>query len=159
MEPFDLALVERYRRKPDWRRYVSLIQAAAAAGNDWARYVMATWFLHGFREGRIRVNRPRALRLLRSASRSCPNAMVELARILEDGIDVRRDHASARRLLVKASEFGSVHALIHLAWIYGEGVNVRADHAKARRLMRRAAKLGLTIDSDDNVVARTRKQR
>jgi TPR repeat protein len=151
MEPVDMALVERYAPHPDWRKYVLLTTAASDAGNDWATYIVATWFLRGFQSGRIAIDRPRAVRLLKKASRSSPHAMVELAHCYEDGDGVRRSPARARDLLTKAAEFGSVFALLHLAWIYGEGVGVRANPGKARRLVKQACRSGLTVDPDGDL--------
>ncbi|MEO6771641.1 MAG: hypothetical protein ABI467_01300 [Kofleriaceae bacterium] len=147
MEPVDMALVERYSHRPDWATYVSLIRTASAAGNDWATYVLATWFLRGFPDGGIAVNRPRALDLLKKSARSSAHAMVELAHCYEDATGITRSPARARALLEKAARFGSVFALFHLAWIYGEGVGVHANARKANGLVKRAARLGFSIDN------------
>jgi len=152
MEPVDMALTERYRRKPSRERYEQLVRLAAAGGNDAARDIHATWLLRGFKEVRLRPDVPAGIRLLRLASRSNPHAMVELARRYEEGTGVPRDLPRARRLLQKACRYGSVFARIHLAWIYGEGVGVPRDPRKARRLMQEAARLGLAIDGDENII-------
>lgn len=153
MEPVDMALVERYSRRPNWRRFVQLVRFASAGGNDWATYVLATWYLRGFARGRISVDRPLAVKLLRSAARSSPHAMVELAHCYEDANGVRRDLKRARALLEKAARFGSVYALLHLAWIYGEGVGVQPDTRKAAQLVKRAARFGLVLDEHGDVMA------
>src|SRR5688572_13031929 len=111
LEPFDMALIQRYSSRPNWPQYSSLIEAAAEAGNDWALYVQASWFVRGLPELGVKPDMKKAIKLLRISARSCPHAMIELARCYEDGVHVVRDLAEARRFLVKATEYGSVFAL------------------------------------------------
>jgi uncharacterized protein len=152
VEPVDAALVEYYARPPSWRRYAALVRLASSAGNAWATYVVARWYLHGFAKTGVRRDIPTAIRLLRRAARSSPHAMVELALCHEDGIGVSTSYARARALLERAASSGSVYARVHLAWMFGNGVGVRRDETKARRLMREAARFGVVVGPNEQPI-------
>lgn len=142
-EPFDEALIEFYGTKPDHAGYRRLVERAAQAGDDRARYAMATWYLHGAPELGVKKNHRVARTWLEAAARSSALAMHDLAFAHETGrLGLRRDARAAYRLYRKSMRYGSVSAHHEVARCLFHGIGVKANRAAGEKLFAIARELG-----------------
>ena len=143
IEPFDAALIDLYASRVDWNRYRTLVELAAMSGDDRARYAMATWYLHGHEELRVRRNPKRARELLLLAARSSALAMCDLAFAYETGkLGFTRDPRRAYALYRRAARFGSIGARFDVGRCLVHGIGVRQDRQRGERVLQDAARLG-----------------
>lgn len=143
LEPFDEALIEHYRPRPRWPRYAALVRRAARAGDDRARYAIATWYLHGQANIGVRRNRRVARRWLELAARSSALAMFDLAFAHETGqLGLRKSERTAYRWYVRSAEYGSISALHEVGRCLFHGIGVAPDRTKARPILAAARRQG-----------------
>lgn len=69
-------------------------------------------------------------------------AMVELAYILENGLDYDKDYNRAKELYEKAVKMMNHKAMCNLASMYNDGRGVKKDLGKAEKLYKQAVELG-----------------
>jgi len=140
-EPFDMALVEYYSPKPNWTRYRKLIELGSKAGDPLAQYAMATWYLHGEPNLRIREDSRRAVSLLRKAALSFNRAMYDLAVCTMSGVGTRRDPERAYGLMSTSARLGSIPAMYTQAEWLQVGFGTTRNRRKAQEVLRRAKAL------------------
>ena len=140
-EPFDLALTHYYRSPTNWSEYKRLVAEGVRAGDPLAEYAMATWYLFGQEELRVRKSASRALPLLRRAARTLNRAMYELAVCQLSAEGTPYNPRSAIRLLERASDLGCIAALRALAECLESGTGIRRDVKRAANVRRRILSL------------------
>ena len=144
-DPFDLALVEYYRARPDMSRYRRLVELGAATGDPLALYAVATWYLLGSRQLGVRRNAKVAVRLLTKASQTLNRAMYDLAVCKSRGEGTRFDPSGAYRLFSAAAGLGSLAALIEQARCLRDGFGVAKNARLAARIEGKVRKLNLSL--------------
>ena len=137
-EPFDVALVEHFSGTRDPRRYRKLVELGVKSGDPLAEYAMATWYLLGDAELKIRRDPRRAVRLLSRAARSFNRAMYDLGVCKLRGEGTRKDARAAYALFQRSADAGSVAGLRGQAYCLRNGIGVRPNVALARKLELRA---------------------
>ncbi len=85
---------------------------------------------------------PRAIKLLKSAGRTHPQALYELAKICTSSSDVTPDAAAAMEYLTLAADQDYAPAQCELADRYYEGRGCKPDYSKAVKLYAKAAEAG-----------------
>jgi TPR repeat protein len=120
----------------------ALLERAVTLGDVSAARVLGTGYISGWLGS---IDPARAVQLLRSASdRGDPEAMFQLARILETGLGVSKNPSEAEQLMRKAAEAGYVDAQMMLGlWqlrAYSAGLAASPD--SALEWLRRASERG-----------------
>jgi len=139
LEPFDLALSEYYRSKPQMARYKRLVTIGARIGDPLAQYAMATWYLHGNSEIRVQKNVKKAVELLEACSVVFNRAAYDLAVCKCRGIGTKKDLKGAFRLFVWAANLGLLAAMDEQRRCLTLGIGTKRDPESARLLQRRVA--------------------
>jgi localization factor PodJL len=124
-------------------------QAAAAAGDAKAQFLLAT----NYAEGRSvpRNLSAAAVWYTKAAAQGLAPAQYRLGSFYEKGLGVTRDLDRARNLYRRAAEQGNVRAMHNLAVLAADGGNVgKPDYATAAQWFKKAAEYGVR-DSQYNL--------
>lgn len=119
--------LKRMRRNGDPARAYELLQAAAADGDGYSLYAIATWRLHGFF---LKKNLREATRLLRKAADAqVAFACFDLAVCYEQGDGLKKDLSKAAKYYLRAFLLGdrsAAGAIERLFYWYGDEISLRA---------------------------------
>lgn len=145
-EPFDLALLEHYSRKPNWKRFRGLVEIAAEAGDPLALNTVATWHIHGNKDVGIAKQPAKAFPLLKRAAPYFGRAAYNFAICYFQGAGTRRNERAGFQWLEKAAELGDVQALRELAVCLEEGYGVKPNPRRATAYQKQYDKLRAKLD-------------
>ena len=133
-----------------------LYQSAAAQGNDYAQYSLATLYLMG--TGTSQDYAQAANWFRKAAELGNVDAQFNLGRLLELGTGVAKNEAEAAKWYQTPADQGNPDAQFNLAFLYFTGGGVARDNRQAVHWFRKAANqghnaaqynLGLVLVSDD----------
>lgn len=139
---------------------VKELTAAAENGNPAAQAQLGEMLLRGDAEHKVRQDRPRALQLLESAARKGEaSAAFRIGMLLDEGIEMPRDHSRAHAYFRAAAAGGVAEAFHNLGAAHAGARGVRLDYAEGLAWLILARKRGLETPAEPALREQIRKSR
>jgi len=139
---YDQALKLAQARETPPRRAYDLLLKADAEGDLRATYALATWYLHG--SPFTKVDRTKAVRLLRAAAAEVSDAAYDLAVSYEKGAGARKSLPRAFQHYMQAALLGDSQAHHEVGRMYFHGLGVARNCRLAEMWLSKAESMGVT---------------
>jgi len=145
-DPYETALKEMSRSRPNIESVIDLLNKSIELGNPDAAYALATWYIHG---GYVEKDLSKGIMLLkRAADKNIAEACYDLAICYEKPAGVTQNLEKVFELYMRAALHGDKQSFHEVGRCYFYGIGIAENRKLADIWLEKAEELGVVKEDE-----------